>query len=167
MKEVPTQPSSPVERETDRSHQFVIREVARSRMGLQLGLGLLGLGALAGGVASGYLVDGGVSPVVPILAIAAVIGFGLSVLIAWRKSGEFEIIEIVDGRLRIVVSQTKRFVFDAPVDQARVQRVKHSMGMRIALRDTQKAIEVGGHLSPEQREDLADRLDAALASARK
>lgn len=167
MIEPPTQPSLPVERTTDRGHQFVIREVERSRMGLQLGVGLIGLGAMAGGVASGYLIDTGMPAIIPILAVGGVIGFGLAVLLSWRKSGEFELIEIVDGRIRLVISTTKRYPFDAPVTEARVQRVKHSLGMRLALRDSQAAVEVAGHLTPEQREFLADRIDVALTRARR
>jgi uncharacterized membrane protein len=166
MTEQPTQPSIPVERTTDRAHQFVIREVERSRMGLQLGVGLLGLAAIAGGVASGYLVDNGMPVIIPLLAVAGVVGFGLAVLLSWRKSGEFEIIEIVDGRIRLVISHAKRFAFDAPIHEARLQRVKHSLGMRLALRDSKAAVEVAGHLTAEQREMLADRVDAALARAR-
>ena len=166
MTEQPTQPSLPVERTTDRGHQFVIREVERSRMGLQLGVGLLGLGAVAGGIGSGYLVDTGMHPLIPLVAMAAVIGFGLAVLLSWRKSGEFEIIEIVDGRIRLVMSEAKRYAFDAPVTEARLQRVKHSLGMRLALRDSRAAVEIGGHLTPEQREALANRVDAALLLAR-
>ena len=166
MTKNPTQSSLLVELNTDRGHQFVIREVERSRIGLQLGVGLLGLGVIAGGIASGYLIDTGMPVIIPILAVGGVIGFGLAVLLSWRKSGEFEIIEIVNGRIRLVMSATSRYAFDAPVADARLQRVKHSLGMRLALRDSKTAVEVAVHLTPEQREFLADRVDTALARAR-
>lgn len=158
--------SAPVEKVSGKSHQIVIREVERNRMGLKMGLGLLGLGCVSGGIASGYLIDTGASPIVPALAVVSVLGFGLSTLMSWRRSGEFEIVEIVDGRLRLVNSKAQAFAFDAPIEQTKLQRVKHSLGTRLCLRDGVRAVELGGSLSAPQREVLAERIDAAIETAK-
>lgn len=156
----------PVEKVSGKSHQIIVREVARDRIGLQMGLGLLGLGVIAGGIASGYLIDSATSLVVPLLVVAAVVGFGMASLMSWRRSGEFEVVEIIDGRLRLVNSKVRYFVFDAPIEQTKVQRVRHSLGMRLCLRDGVRAVEFGGNLPVKQRELLAQRIDAALETAK-
>ena len=157
--------SAPSQKIEGNAHQIIIREVQRSRAALQVGMGLLGLGLVAGGVASGYLVDGGLNPLIPLAAVVAVLGFGILTILSWRRSGEFEIVEVVDGRLRLVNSSHRGFMFDAPLEQAKVHRVRHSMGLRLCLRDGVRAVEVGNNLSPEQREVLAERIDAAVANA--
>lgn len=157
--------SGPTEKVSGNAHQIIIREVQRSRLAFQMGLGLMGLGLVAGGVASGYLIDGGASPFIPLLAAFAVVVFGIFTIASWRRSGEFEIVEVVDGRLRLVNSRHRGYMFDAPLEKARLQRVRHSLGLRLCLRDGERAVELGDNLSPQQREILAERIDAAVASA--
>lgn len=157
-------PTGPSEKVVGSAHQIIIREIQRSRLAFQMGVGLLGLGVVAGGVASGYLIDTEVGPVVPLIAAFSVIGFGLASIASWRRSGECEILEIVDGRLRLLSSRHRIYIFDAPIEKARVQRVKHSLGTRLCLRDGERAVEVGNNLTPEQREVLAHRIDAIIAS---
>lgn len=143
--------------------RIVIHEVPRSQWWTRLGVGLLGLAILGACVSFGLLDRLTQSPLLLVVLVVAVMAFGAGALLASRQRGQFEILELDAGRLRLRVSETSIPIFEAPVGEARFQRVKHPLGLRLMLRDHERAVEVGQRLPAARRADLADMVEQTLS----
>ena len=103
------------------------------------------------------------SLLVTIVSAIAVVLFGTAALLAWRRRGEYELIEINDGRVLLRSSQSRTPIFDAAIAQSKAQRlILPKGGMQLFLRDGTKAIEIGNRLGYSAREQLAAQLEQAI-----
>lgn len=142
--------------------QIIIREVPRSRSYLRLLLSMLGIAFIAVGVVSGFLVNSDTAIWISGLVALAVIALGWALLQAWRHSGEREYIDISAQNVRLMNSLAMKPLFEASLGETRVQRVKHSLGMRLCLRSQDQAYEFANHLPVEEREKLAEEIEGVL-----
>lgn len=146
----------------DTADKVVIRETRRSSSVGKVVVGLMGLGLIALWVSYQPTLDLGpaAAPWVALLTMFAVLALGVGTLLAWRKSGDYEAVEIQGQRIRWVVAPFKKPFFDALLEETRVQRFVLPKGSwKLFLRDGQHAVELGGDLEPQEREALAERLE--------
>jgi uncharacterized membrane protein len=133
-----------------------------SRGGFVVVATLLGGGAVLSG---GLFLALGAWPVLGFLG--AEIGLVLALILAHaRWSGrESEVIVVADGMLRVTRTDRRgrREVREVPAYWARVERPEKG-GAAVVLRG--ERIPFGRHLTREERDDLADALEAALRRAR-
>lgn len=101
------------------------------------------------------------------LALAcATIAFGVASLLTWRKKGEYEIVEIKDGMVYLISSQSKTPTYSAPMHITKFQRLRLPNGtIQLYMRDGEKAVEVAKTLPPKQRDILAEKIEEAMAKA--
>lgn len=156
---------------SSKTPRVIIREARHSNGVLRTLFGVLGLGIVAGIVSlQPYLSDLDVTA--PVLAMSLAFGvivFGVAALNSWRRSEDLEAVEIQNGRLQLVMSFCQKPLFDAPLEIAQVHRflLPKSGGMKLFLRDGERAVEVGADMSSEEREVLASRLDSLVAPYKK
>lgn len=148
---------------------LVIKRVQKSRWMKRLVVGLVGMALAAIAAITRLLPDQGSNPWITGLLGASVVGFGLAALLSWRRSGEFEIIELRADRVLLLVSEATAPIFDAPVTHTKLQVFTHpnpKVGIQLFLRDQVKAVEIGSNLGQEQRQEMAQRLAELLAAAK-
>lgn len=147
--------------------RVVIRETRHEKGVWRTLFGVLGLVAVAVIVSlQPYLSAQDITA--PFMAFSLAFGvvvFGVAALGSWRRAEEVEAVEIQNGRLQLVVSFYQKPLFDAPLEIAQVHRfvLPKNGGMKLFLRDGERAIEVGADMSGEEREALAQRLDLLVA----
>lgn len=149
--------------------RLVIKRHQRSRWIGRLVVSLIGMGVAAAVAVTRLLPDQGTNPMITVLLGASVVGFGIATLLAWRRSGEFEILELRADRVVVRVSQSSVPVFDAPVTQTKLQVFTHpnpKVGLQVFLRDGVKAVEIARDLGQQQRQEMATRLAEILDTAK-
>ena len=161
--------ASPVSTPADTDFRVVIRETRRSSAIGKVMVGLLGLVMTAGFVSyqPNLRIDPETAPALAALLAVAVITLGVGTLLAWRKSGDFEAVEVKNNRVRLVIAPFKNPFFDAPVTETRIQRFVLPKGSwKLFLRDGSRAVELGADLPESERAQLADRLDRLVGAHR-
>lgn len=150
--------------------RVVIRETRHSYAVWRTVFALLGLGAVAVIVSvQPYLTAQDLSaPLVSLGLAFGVVLLGVAALGSWRRSEDVEAMEVNRGRLQLVMSFCRQPLFDAPLEIAQIHRfmLPKNAGMKLFLRDGERAVEVGADMAAEDRESLANRLDALVANVR-
>ena len=150
---------------TSSVHRVVIRETRRSRATAKIIMGLLVLLSIASLVSAQERLGMELlaNPLVAFALMFVCVGFGVVTILAWRQSGHFEVVEVIEQRVRLMVAPFKKPFFDAPVSETRVQCLTLPKGgLKLFLRDGVKAVEIGGDLPTEDRRRIAQRLDALV-----
>lgn len=159
--------ASPVSAPSALESRVVIRETRRTSAIGKVIVGLIGLVVTAGFTfyQSKLKIDPETALMLAILLALAVLSLGVGTLLAWRKSGDFEAVEVKNHRVRLVIAPFKNPFFDAPVSETRIQRFVLPKGSwKLFLRDGSRAVELGADLPEKERADLADRLDRLINS---
>lgn len=154
---------------TEHDSRLVIKRAEKSRWIGRLVIGLTGMGVAAIAATTRLLPEQGTNPWITVLLAASVVIFGAATLLAWRRSGKFEIVELRGDRVRLLVSEAAAPLFDAPVTQTRLQVFNHpnpKVGLQVFLRDGIRAVEIAQDLGQEQRQEMAQRLGELLEAAK-
>lgn len=146
------------------NQRIVVYEMSTSQLLPKMILGGVGLLTAAG---MAYWAYHNPSEIGVIAAIAfATVAFGVAMMMAWRKRGEYEILEFKDGRILILTSQSKIPAFDATRKDTKFQRLRLPGGMvQLYMRADDKAVEFAKSLSQKQRDALAAQVENILAPA--
>lgn len=147
-------------------YRVVVQETRKTVSVVLVFLSLVGLAAVAWTIAqpSRALDENLSSPLVGAFLFSFVLTMGSLALAAWRQSGILEVVEIKQGRVRLMSSFSHQ-TFDAPIGEVRVQRLAPSVGqMRLFLRDGTRAAEVGTGLVPESKVQVAQEVEAMIGA---
>lgn len=147
--------------------RVVIRETRRTGAVSKVAVGLFGLfiAAAFASFQSSLKVDPDALPWVVSATAFAVVTLGVGTLMAWRKSGAFEAVEVRDRRVQLIIAPYKKPFFDAPLESTRIQRFVLPQGsLKLFLRDGVKAVELGADLDDASRTRLADQLDRLVGA---
>lgn len=142
--------------------KIVVYEMTKTRLWPRIVVTVMGLLAAIVMIVMGYYKPPTIETLIAMSV--ATIFFGVALLLTWRKKGEYEIVELKDGRVMIMTSHSPAPSFDAPVSQTRFQRLRLPNGViQLYMRDGQKAVELAKMLPQKQRDLLADRLEEVLS----
>ncbi len=128
--------------------------------------GLLGVfAALAGFTAAigvGFAIAGA-WPVLPFAGLEMVV-LGVAFVLHARRAGDYERIELAQGRLTVEVSEAERLVqyrLDPRCARVVLER-SEGYGARVLLREAGKEVEIGRHLDAPSRIEFAGELSRRL-----
>lgn len=136
-----------------------------SRTGLYVVLGILALFNLV--VAILFLMMG--AKPVPIFLGLDFLGVLLAFHLSYRQARRRERVQVSADEVRVVheVGAQKRTVWRSPTAFTRVEvEAKGQPELRVTLALSRKRLVVAGQVSPQERADFADALEAAIKSAR-
>lgn len=131
-------------------------------------VGLISVGAtigIFGESLGGNILDTGQGVLMAFFLSFAVLGFGISALLAWRQKVETQEIRLDKNFVEVRSSLLKTPLFHSPISATKVQRFQLPGGrQQIFLRSEEKALEIGHNLEEEQQNKLAQHLENLLGS---
>jgi uncharacterized membrane protein len=135
------------------------------KAGLYVLLGLLGVVNLA---VAGLFLAMGAAPIPIFLGldfVAVLMAFNVS----YRQARRSERVQVSADEVQVIQEQgrRRRMVWRSPTAFTRVSvAMRGEPEIRVALHLSGRSVVVAGQLSPQERADFADALEAAIASAR-
>jgi uncharacterized membrane protein len=119
-------------------------------------------------IVAAFFVAIGATPV-PIFLGLDVLGIFIAFRVSYRRAATRERVVVTSGEVRVLreLGGKAMAVWTSPTAFTRVdldRSGRHGAELRLALSD--KRLRIGQALGPREREDLADSLEAAIASAR-
>ncbi len=105
----------------------------------------------------------GAWPILPFAGLEA-LALGAAYVLYARRATDLERIELASGRLTVEVvdaQRTARYELDARRARVRLEK-SQGYGARVLLRGPREELELGRHLDPESRVELAAQLEKRL-----
>ena len=121
-----------------------------------------GLSIASAAIGVGFAIAGA-WPVLPFVGLE-IAALGIAFVLYARRAGDYERIELTDGRLTIEVAEAERLVqYELDPRSARVVLEKNEgYGARVLLRSPGEEVEVGRHLDAPARIEFAGELSRRL-----